>query len=511
MKTLGALVAAAKTLAPDASALVSAARRQDLAVTGVTHDSRGVSPGTIFVAIPGLRQDGATFAADAIKRGAAAVVAEVAPPAGAAVPWIRTTDARLALAELAAIYFDRPSDELVVVGVTGTNGKTTTTYLLASVFDAARVPCGRLGTVTVRTGATSQTERDASHTTPEASEVQRLLREMVTNGCRSCAMEVSSHALVLHRVAYVRFAAAIFTNLTRDHLDFHGDMRQYFAAKRRLFEMLPAGAPSIVNVDDPRGVELAASLPRVVTYAIDRPADVRASAIHSSLEGLAFEAATPRGAISIRSPLVGRPNVYNILGVVATAIALDLPTAAIEEGLARLERVPGRFQVVSGSSDDVRVVVDYAHTDDALKNLLETARPLAQGRLITVFGCGGDRDRTKRPLMGAVAARLSDFVVLTSDNPRSEDPEKIIEEIQRGLAPPPEPGAPKRSTTPFVVQVDRRRAIEHAIRTAKPGDLVVIAGKGHEKYQIIGDRTLPFDDVEVARTALGHRRAASRV
>ena len=509
--TLSALVAAAKTLAPDARSIVTGAGRADVHVNGVTHDSRAVSAGTVFVAIHGQRHDGTTFATDAITRGAIAVIAETPRPAGTTVPWIRTTDARLALAELSSIVFGHPSEQLAVVGVTGTNGKTTTTYLLASVFDAAGRPCGRLGTVSVRIGARNQAERDAAHTTPEASEVQRLLREMVDAGCKACAMEVSSHALVLHRVEYLRFAAGIFTNLTRDHLDFHGDMSQYFAAKRRLFEMLPAGAPAIVNVDDPRGAELARTLPRVVTFAIDRPADVRAPAMHSSLEGLAFEAETPRGLIAIRSPLVGRPNVYNILGVVATAIALDLPTQAIEEGLARLENVPGRFQVVSGSSDDVRVVVDYAHTDDALKNLLETARPLAQGRLVTVFGCGGDRDRTKRPLMGAVAARLSDFVVLTSDNPRSEDPERIIEEIQRGLAPPAEPGAPKRPQTPFVVQVDRRKAIEYAIRVAKPGDLVIIAGKGHEKYQIIGDRTLPFDDVEVARAALGQRRAASRV
>jgi UDP-N-acetylmuramoyl-L-alanyl-D-glutamate--2,6-diaminopimelate ligase len=509
--TLSALVAAARSLAPDARSIVTGAGRADVRVTGITHDSRAVSAGTVFVAVHGQRHDGAAFAADAVKRGAIAIIAETPRPAATTVPWIRTTDARLALAELSSIVFNHPSEQLTVVGVTGTNGKTTTTYLLASVFDAAGRPCGRLGTVSVRTGAGSQSERDAAHTTPEASEVQRLLREMVDAGCKACAMEVSSHALVLHRVAYLRFAAGIFTNLTRDHLDFHGDMAQYFAAKRRLFEMLPAGAPAIVNVDDPRGLELAKTLPRVVTFGIDRPADVRAPAVHSSLEGLAFEAETPRGPIAIRSPLVGRPNVYNILGVVATAIALDVPTQAIEEGLARLENVPGRFQVVSGSSDDVRVVIDYAHTDDALKNLLETARPLAQGRLVTVFGCGGDRDRTKRPLMGAVAARLSDFVVLTSDNPRSEDPERIIEEIQRGLAPPAEPGAPKRPQTPFVVQVDRRKAIEHAIRTAKPGDLVIIAGKGHEKYQIIGDRTLPFDDVEVARTALGQRRAASRV
>jgi UDP-N-acetylmuramoyl-L-alanyl-D-glutamate--2,6-diaminopimelate ligase len=509
--TLGALVAAARTLAPDARARVDQAGRQSAPVAGVAHDSRGVSPGMVFVAIRGHRTDGTKFAADAAARGAAAIVAETAAPAGISIPWLRTTDARLALAELAALFYGRPSDELTVVGVTGTNGKTTTTYLLASVFDAAGMPCGRIGTVTFRVGSGVGGERDASHTTPEASEIQRLLREMADQGCRACAMEVSSHALVLHRVANMRFAAAIFTNLTRDHLDFHGDMAQYFAAKRRLFEMLPSGAPAVVNVDDPRGVELAGSLPRVLTFAIDRAADVRATSVQSSLEGLAFTVETSRRAMDIRSPLVGRPNVYNILGVVAAAVALDLPARAIEEGVARLERVPGRFQIVSASTDDVRVVVDYAHTDDALKNLLETARPLTTGRLITVFGCGGDRDRTKRPLMGAVAGRLSDFVVLTSDNPRSEDPDRIIDEIKLGLAPAPEPGAPKRHTTPFVTIPDRRLAIEHAIRSAKAGDLVIIAGKGHEKYQVIGDRTLAFDDVEAARTALGQRRAASRV
>ncbi len=509
--TLGALVAAARTLSPDARQRVAQAGGDAAAVTGLTHDSRAVARGTVFVAVRGHRTDGAAFAADAIRRGAIAVISESAPPAGVAVPWLRTTDARLALAELAAIVNGHPSDQLTVVGVTGTNGKTTTTYLLASVFDAAGMPCGRIGTVTVRTGPSPSDERDASHTTPEASELQRLLREMADRGCRACAMEVSSHALVLHRVANMRFAAAIFTTLTRDHLDFHGDMQQYFAAKRRLFEMLPAGAPASVNVDDPRGVELAAALPRVITYGIDKPADVRAVSIQSSLEGLAFTVETPRGPIAMRSPLVGRPNVYNILGVVAAAIGLDLTNDAIERGIATLERVPGRVQLVSASTDDVRVVVDYAHTDDALKNLLETARPLASERLLTVFGCGGDRDRTKRPLMGAVAGRLSDFVILTSDNPRSEDPAKIIEEIKRGLSPTAEPGGPKRPGTPFVVHIDRRTAIEQAIRTAKPGDLVLIAGKGHEKYQVIGDRTLPFDDVEVARAALMQRRSAPQL
>ena len=507
--TLGALVAASHAL--DASASAVAAPAASSLVTAVTHDSRAVVPGSVFVAIRGHKTDGARFGAEAVRRGAIAVVAETPAPAGLAVPWIQGADARLALADLAAVLYEDPSEALTVVGVTGTNGKTTTTYLMASVFDAANLPCGRMSTTTVRVGPGPGGERDAAHTTPEASDVQRLLREMADRGCQTCAMEVSSHALMLQRVARVRFAAAIFTNLTRDHLDFHGDMQQYFAAKRRLFEMLPSGAPAVVNLDDPRGPELAASLPHVITYAIDRPADVRATAVHSTLEGLAFAAETPRGAIAIRSPLVGRPNVFNILGVVAAAIALGLPTEAIEAGVARLERVPGRFQLVSASADDVRVVVDYAHTDDALKNLLETARPLTQGRVITVFGCGGDRDRTKRPLMGAVAARLSDYVVITSDNPRSEDPARILEEIKRGLAPVVEPGAPKRPATPWIAEVDRRTAIDRAIRTAKPGDLVVIAGKGHETYQIIGDRTLAFDDVEVAHAALVERRGARRV
>jgi len=509
--TLGALTAAVRSLAPDARARIERAGRTNLVVTGVTHDSRAAASGVVFVAIRGQRTDGAQFAAEAARRGAAAIVAETPEPPGLDVPWLRTPDARLAMAELAGQVYGQPSESLTVVGVTGTNGKTTTTYLLAAVFDAAGLPCGRIGTVTVRVGPNPSDERDASHTTPESPEVQRLLREMADRGCKACAMEVSSHALVLQRVAGVRFAAGIFTNLTRDHLDFHGDMQQYFAAKRRLFEMLPGGAPSIVNIDDPWGQELAQNLPRVITYGINRQADVRAVSIQSSLEGLAFQVETPSGTLSIRSPLVGRPNVYNILGVVATAVGLGVKAAAIESGLARLDGVPGRFQMVSATTDDVRVVVDYAHTDDALKNLLETARPLAQGRLITVFGCGGDRDRTKRPLMGTVAARLSDLVVLTSDNPRSEDPIKIIEEIKLGIVQPVDPGAPKRAATPLIVNPDRRQAIEQAIRAAKPGDLVIIAGKGHERYQVIGDRTLAFDDVEVAQAALSDRRRGSKV
>lgn len=509
--TLATLIAAARTLAPDAGARVASAGQADVDVTSITHDSRAVSRGAVFVAVPGQRTDGVRFVADAIRRGAVAVVAESESTADIDVPWIVAPSARLALAELAAIFYGHPSETLALVGVTGTNGKTTVTYLLASVLDAAGLPAGRVGTVTVRVGPSPSDERDASHTTPEASDLQRLLRDMIDRGCRSCAMEVSSHALAQHRVAYLEFKAAIFTNLTRDHLDFHGDMQHYFAAKRRLFEMLPAGAPAIVNVDDPWGLELASDAPRVVSYAIERPADVRPRHISYSLEGLAFDVDTPRGTVAVRSPLIGRPNAYNILAVVAAAVALELPAHAIESGIAALDHVPGRFQIVSSSRDDVRVVVDYAHTDDALKNLLETARSMTAGRVTTVFGCGGDRDRTKRPLMGAVAGRLSDFVVLTSDNPRSEDPERILDEIVLGLSPTPEPGAPKRAGTPFARIPDRRAAIETAVRQASPGDLILIAGKGHEKYQVIGDRTLPFDDVDVAREALARRRSASKV
>ena len=510
--TLGGLIEKARALAPDARTRIAEAGRTGVTVTGITHDSRAVSNGAVFVAIRGRRADGTTFTDEAIRRGAAAIVAETPAPAGVSVPWIQTPDARLALAELAGIFYEHPSRELKVVGVTGTNGKTTSTYLLAAVFDAAGQTCGRMGTVTVRVGPKPADERDASHTTPEAPDVQRLLREMATNGCKSCAMEVSSHALVLHRVAGVRFAAAIFTNLTRDHLDFHVDMKQYFAAKRKLFEMLPAVAPAVVNIDDPYGQELAAALPRVITYGIQKPADYRAVSIQSTLEGLAFQIERKSGSpLSIRTPLVARPNVYNILGVAAATSALGIADSAIESGIGKLEGVPGRFQVVSGTTDDVRVVVDYAHTDDALKNLLETARPLTSGRLITVFGCGGDRDRTKRPLMGAVAARLSDVVVLTSDNPRSEDPNRIIDEIKLGIVPPADPSAPKRPSTPLLVNADRRRAIEQAIRTAQAGDLVIVAGKGHEKYQVIGDRTIPFDDVEIAQAALQGRRRGSPV
>ena len=479
-------------------------------VSGIAYDSRQVKPGAIFVALRGVNADGTRFAPQAIANGAVAVVAETARPAGLTVDWIQVPSARAALAELSAAFYRNPSEELVLVGITGTNGKTTTSYVLSSIFEAAGMKCGRIGTIGYRVGAR---EIDASRTTPEAPELQQMLRGMLAEGCGACVMEVSSHALALRRADNLRFAAAIFTNLTRDHLDFHGDMEAYFSAKRRLFEILPEGAVGVINVDDRRGPDMVSATRRPVTYAIDGAADVRPGPLTFTLEGLAFEVRTPRGTLHVRSSLVGRPNAYNILAAAAAAMALDLPFSAIESGIKRLENVPGRFQVVSDTADDVRVIVDYAHTDDALKNLLETARPLASGRVVTVFGCGGDRDRTKRPLMGAVAARLSDLVIVTSDNPRSEDPERIIEEIRRGIVMPADRIAPKgqQRGTPSLAIVDRREAIEKAIKDAKPGDLVLIAGKGHEKYQVIGDKTLPFDDVDVARAALARRRSGTRV
>jgi UDP-N-acetylmuramoyl-L-alanyl-D-glutamate--2,6-diaminopimelate ligase len=468
----------------------------------VAYDSRTVAAGSVFVALKGLKADGIAFVPDAVGRGATVVVSEQPRPLDAPdVSWVVVRDGRLALALLGAAAAGHPSREMPVVGVTGTNGKTTTTYLLASIFDAAGWSSGVLGTVHYKVGAV---QHDAARTTPEAPDVQRLLRQMLDAGNRSCVMEVSSHALALKRVDGMRFAAAVFSNLTRDHLDFHGDMESYFTAKRRLFEMLDPSAPGVINADDPRATALVAACTRPVTYGVQKPADVRPEGLTMDLAGVRFTAVTPAGPVDVRSALVGRPNAYNLLAAVATASALGVPRDAIAAGLGAQSGVPGRFEVVSTTADGVTVVVDYAHTDDALRNLIETARPLTKGRVLTVFGCGGDRDRTKRPLMGMVAARLSDVVVVTSDNPRSEDPMAIIDEIRTGI--PAGEAASDRAPNVSVVP-DRAQAIEKAIALAQPGDVVLIAGKGHEKTQHIGTRIFPFDDADAARAALARRHS----
>ncbi|HXD76055.1 MAG TPA: UDP-N-acetylmuramoyl-L-alanyl-D-glutamate--2,6-diaminopimelate ligase [Vicinamibacterales bacterium] len=481
---------------------VQAAVGQKRAVTGVAYDSRAVVPGQVFVALKGVKTDGTRFVQQAVERGAIAIVSQE-PLSGVAVPVLETGDARLALAELAADFYGHPSEQMRVVGITGTNGKTTTAHLTAAIFEAGGVKCGVMGTIAHRIGAEI---RESKHTTPEAPDVQQLLREMVDRGCGACAMEASSHALALRRVDAMTFSAGVFTNLTRDHLDFHEDMENYFRAKRRLFEMLPPEAPALINIDDPKGAAIVEASARPVTYGINRPADITPGPLSFSVDGLDFDIRTPRGTVRAQSKLVGRPNVYNILAAVSTAVALDLPFDAIERGLQSLDAVPGRFEVVSNPKDGITVVVDYAHTDDALRNLLETARPMARGRVITLFGCGGDRDRTKRPLMGAVASRMSDVLVITSDNPRREDPDQIIEEILRGIT-----ADTRRGETPIYTIADRRAAIAKAIEVARPGDLVLIAGKGHEKYQIVGEQHVPFDDVTVAREFLGRRRTNSGV
>jgi UDP-N-acetylmuramoyl-L-alanyl-D-glutamate--2,6-diaminopimelate ligase len=460
-------------------------------VSAVTHDSRKAGPGTLFVAVRGTATDGNRFVDAARKKGAVAVASEDAPRPGG--PWLQVADAREALAVFSAEVLGRPADALQLVGVTGTNGKTTTTYLIDAVLRGAGHKTGLLGTVQYRVG---DRLAEASRTTPESSDLQALFRQMVDEGCSHAVLEVSSHSLELKRVHGCAFEVAVFTNLTRDHLDFHGDMERYFAAKRRLFDtyLSPSGH-AIINLDDDRAPELiAASRGRVWTYSVGAgPADLQATDVRLTLDATRFRAQTPRGELEVRTPLLGRFNVENVLAALGAALALGVDPQAALRGIASVSGVPGRLERVL-AGQEFTVVVDYAHTDDALKNLLETVRELKPRRVITVFGCGGDRDRTKRPLMGAVAARLSDVVVVTSDNPRSEPPEAILEEIQRGM------NGGRRAERHAIV--DRREAIVRALEMAEPGDAVVIAGKGHETYQVLRDRTIPFDDRQIAREVL---------
>jgi UDP-N-acetylmuramoyl-L-alanyl-D-glutamate--2,6-diaminopimelate ligase len=460
-------------------------------VNDVTYDSRRVQPGALFVAIRGLATDGNQFVEAALRKGAVAVASEAEARPG--VPWLQVDDARAALAALSAELLGCPAQALSLVGVTGTNGKTTTAYLIDAALRSVGRRVGLLGTVQYRIG---DRLAEAVRTTPEASDLQKLFREMVDAGCSDAVLEVSSHSLDLKRVHGCPFRVAVFTNLTRDHLDFHGDMDRYFAAKRVLFDtLLREDGHAIVNADDDRAAELVgASRGRVITYGLEKAADLRAEAIALSLSGTSFRIRTRDGAFEMRTPLLGRFNVQNVLAAFGACLGLGIAPEAAARGLASLKGVSGRMERID-AGQDFTVVVDYAHTDDALKNLLETVRELGPRRVITVFGCGGDRDKTKRPLMGAVAARLSDVVVITSDNPRSEPPEAILEDIQRGING-------YRKAERLVIE-DRRDAIARALEMASAGDVVVIAGKGHETYQVLRDRTVPFDDRQVARDVLG--------
>ena len=469
----------------------------------VTHDSRQAREGTLFVAIKGETMDGHRFVEDVMRRGAAGIISEYDPPADFAGAWLKVEKAREALAKAATVINGDPSHQLNLVGITGTNGKTTTTYLCFALAEAAGQRPAMLTTVEYRIGEKSE---EAVRTTPEASDTNRFLREAVDAGCSVAVMEASSQAIDLHRCDWLRFKIAIFTNLTQDHLDHHVTMENYFDAKKKLFDGRLGERPgaSIINIDDEWGVKLADELrgddEKVVTFSQRGEADMTAESIKVSLiKGTSFVLKTPTTQIEVTSPLVGRPHVYNMLAATATALELGYDLDAIVKGLSTCVGAPGRFERVPHDGD-FAVVVDYAHTDDALLNTLKTARELTDGRIITVFGCGGDRDRSKRRPMGEAAGEYSDIVVITSDNPRNEDPLKIISEIEVGV---------KEKTSVYEVIPDRREAIYRAIAAAKSDDVVIIAGKGHENYQIIGADKFHFDDREIALEALARRSEES--
>lgn len=461
-------------------------------IEGVSYDSRKVHPGDLFFCVPGLVADGHDHAPAAVDAGAAALCVERTLDLD--VPQVLVTDARRAMARIAADFYGRPADDMTILGVTGTNGKTTTAFMLEAILRADGRSTGLIGTIATRIGDEVE---PGVRTTPESLDLQALFARMRDKGVDSVAMEVTSHALVLHRVESLRFAAVGFTNLSQDHLDFHPTMEDYFAAKSSLFlpERAAAGA---VNIDDPYGRKLLDASPiGSIGFGTSDDADVRPRDVKLEPSGTTLAIITPAGEFEVRTKLVGHFNVSNCLGAAAIALQAGIGIDAIAEGLASIDAVPGRFESID-AGQPFSVVVDYAHTPDSLDNVLRAARPLADahgGRVLCAFGCGGDRDKGKRPLMGAVVARLADVAVVTSDNPRSEDPQVIIGQILEGVLA-------ERAGGPDATLPDRREAIEWILREARPGDVVVIAGKGHETGQQFADRTIPFDDRAVAREAL---------
>ena len=474
----------------------------DAGVSSVTDDSRAVAAGSLFVAVKGERVDGHRYVTEAIQAGAAAIVGQESVEQ-ASVSFVKVADSRKALGLIGSRFYGDPSARLTMVGVTGTNGKTTTTYLCKALLEGMGRHVGLIGTVAYQIGSEVL---PASHTTPGALELQGLLARMSQAGMDSVAMEVSSHALAMDRTAGCEYDAAVFTNLTQDHLDYHRTMEEYFQAKLRLFTSLgqgkKTGQRAIVNMDDPRGalVRAACRVP-VWGFAVKGRADLQAEHMRLSMNGSTFTAATPAGVFSVESRLVGEHNVYNLLGAIGVALHAGATCVQVQEAVASLTNVPGRFERVS-AGQDFTVVVDYAHTEDALVRLLTAAQGLKTHRIITVFGCGGDRDRGKRPKMGRAAVDYSDVVVLTSDNPRTEDPMAILREVEAGVRE----ALQSRPSVEYHLVPDRREAIGAAVRLARSGDIVLIAGKGHEDYQILGTKKVHFDDREVAREAIQQLR-----
>jgi len=478
----------------DAKVPAAAAEQE---IRQVACDSRKVQPRALFFALHGVKADGNAFLRDAVSRGAVAIASEDMAPAAMppSVAWIRVREARKALAITAANFFGHPAKALQLAAVTGTNGKTTTTSLIDAIIKASGAKTGLFGTIAYHTPLG---DYPAPNTTPESVDLQGLLAEIRDAGGRFAVLEASSHSLAMDRLWGCQFAAAVFTNLTREHMDYHKAFEEYFAAKLRLFEGTGAGAPdsAVVNTDDEYGRRLAGLAENAISYGLQPGAQLTTKKFQLTFSGLAFTAQTPNGKIEIESPLVGRINVYNILAAIGAAQALSLSNEVIAAGVRSLTNVSGRFQPIA-MGQPFLVVVDYAHTDDALENLIRTARELnPKGRIITLFGCGGEKDRTKRPVMGEVAGRLSDLTILSSDNPKSEDPLKIISDIVVGL---------QKTHGKYIIEPDREKAIGLAIDEARAGDILLLAGKGHENYQILADRTLEFDDREVARRALQDR------
>lgn len=467
-----------------------------LQVAGLEYDSRKVEAGFLFFAFPGSRADGREFAQSALVKGAMAVVSELAAPQGFSGPWIEVEHGRRALAIASRNFFDKPDERLGLTGVTGTNGKTTTTFLIDAVLQAAGKTTALVGTIEYRLAGQTL---PAVNTTPESLDLYRIFHSLEQAGGTHATMEVSSHALALDRVYGITFHTAVFTNLTRDHLDFHHTMENYFAAKSLLFKPIGTVAPrwAVVNADDSYGRAIQPAVEtQVLKYGFDEAADLRGSDLKMDFGGLHFTVEYRGERVKLDSPLVGKINAYNIMAACGAALSYGFDWTTIAAGIAKCGHVPGRFQRVD-EGQPFLVVVDYAHTDDALKNVISVARELGPKRVITLFGCGGDRDRSKRPLMGEAAAKASDFVVLTSDNPRSEDPLAIMNDALVGL---------RRYDTPHIVEPDRAKAIRAAIGEAKAGDIVILAGKGHEPYQVLKDRVIHFDDRETAAEILREKR-----
>jgi UDP-N-acetylmuramoyl-L-alanyl-D-glutamate--2,6-diaminopimelate ligase len=461
-------------------------------ITSLAYDSRRIREGALFFAIRGEKADGHKFIPQALERGAVAVVSEQEPPAGLASRWVRVPKIRRALSTAGRVFFGLPDLHLKLIGITGTNGKTTTAFLVDSIFRAAGIRAGLFGTIEYRVGDRAL---PAVNTTPESLDLWSYFAQTVDAGGTGVVMEVSSHALAQERVWGFPYSVAVFTNLTRDHLDYHVDFEHYFAAKRRLFEGLGTPPPqwAVVNVDDPWGRKLLdVPCTNRLTYGMNSDAQVKPKRLDHRQNCLEGTLVTPAGKVQLASSLVGRANLQNILAATAASIAYGIPLEKIEKGLEDLKVVPGRFERID-EGQPFLVIVDYAHTDDALRNVLSAARELTRRRLIVVFGCGGERDRAKRPLMGEAAGVLSDLAVLTSDNPRGEDPLLIMSDALVGL---------QKTGNPCWAEVDREIAIRKALEEAREGDVVVLAGKGHEAYQILKDRTIPFDDREVARRVL---------